>query len=278
MNPDPEREDKIGTAAAAAKEAEERQRLAAEERDEAAAKLAAAEGRLESVEAERARMAEAVAEKESLVQSLSQEVESLRAQQQQQQPQQPQQQQEQGAPLHPEVGAAFGVDVAESNRPPPDVTQGQSSQQPDVAGPAASAHFGGQGAPDLMPNAADFFNQPGPAIEAGQDAAAEAENQAAGFADYFGRQASGEEQFFAAQQPEQPGYFDAFAQAQADPQPMAEEPIQQQQQQQQPQQEPAVIQERGGDAETLRQMVAQLESERDELAAKCSTIESRLQG
>ena len=128
-----------------------------------------------------------------------------------------------------------------------------------------------------MPNAADFFNQPGPAIEAGQDAAAaEAGNQAAGFADYFGRQASGEEQFFAAQQPEQPGYFDAFAQAQAGPQPMAEEPIQQQQQQ--PQQEPAVIQERGGDAETLRQMVAQLESERDELAAKCSTIESRLQG
>ena len=69
-----------------------------------------------------------------------------------------------------------------------------------------------------------------------------------------------------------------LAQAQAGPQPMAEEPIQQQQQQQQPQQEPAVIQERGGDAETLRQMVAQLESERDELAAKCSTIESRLQG
>ena len=275
-----EREDRINTAESAVSDAERQKKLVAEECDEISAKLTTLEGRLESVEAERGRIADSVLEKESLIQSLSQEVESLRNLQhqheQQQQPQQ-QQQQEQEAQLHPEVGA-FGVDVAESNRPPPDVTQGQSSQQPDVAGP--SPHFGGQGAPDLMPNAAleqidlvqspaDFFNQPGPA-EGGQ-------NQP-GFADYFG--ASGEGQLFA--QPEQqnePGYFDAFAQPQPDPQPMADEPNQQQQQGVL-HLDPEVNLEREADsrdAEIHQQIVAQLERERDELAAKCSTIESRLE-
>ena len=273
-----EREDRINTAETSVKDAEELQKLLTEERDEIYAKLTTIEGRLENVEAERGRVADSVVEKESLIQSLSQELESLRALQQQQQPQQ-QQQQQQEAQLHPEVGA-FGVDVAESNRPPPDVTQGQSSQQPDVAGP--SPHFGGQGQPDLMPNAAleqidlvqspaDFFNQPGPA-EDGQ-------NQA-GFADYFG--ASGEdrqEPFFAPpEQQNQPGYFDAFAQPQPDPQPLGDEPVQQQQEV--PHQDPAVNPEREAasrDAEIQQQVVAQLERERDELSAKCSAIESRLE-
>ena len=286
-----EREDRINTAESAVRDAEKQQKLFAEERDEISAKITAMESRLENVEAERGRIADSILEKESLIQSLSQEVESLRTLQQQQ----PQQQQE--APLHPEVGA-FGVDVAESNRPPPDVTQGQnSSQQPDVAGP--SPHFGGQGQPDLMPNAAleqidlvqspaDFFNQPGPAAEA-----EDGQNQA-GFAYYFG--ASEEDrigQFFAPQeQQNQPGYFDAFAQPRQDPQPLGDEPNQRQQEVHQQQhevhqhqqevlpQDPVVNQERVAaerDAEIQQQIVAELERERDELSAKCSTVESRLE-